>query len=360
MVFNLKLYSQIYEDIKNYIIAHQSRVTDFNTGSVISSQIEAFASELALAYVEARAGFSEVVLKLPFSIFDIPRNEAQRATGSVMFSRILTVGDITIPPGTQVATAAGILYETMAAATMLNGVGSVSVAIQAVDAGKTGNVAPGAINTIISGVNGVDSVVNAANVGGGVDEETVSEYLSRFRAYLMGLGKSNRYGVIFGALLNERLRSASVVEHFPPKSGIYNFTLYLDDGSGTVDASTIAAVKAVVDGNGTEAKPGYRAAGINGDYLAPSVVPIDVTADIYITYAIGPEVAKLEIDLALSDYLNAHIIGQDVIRAQLHKILLGFPWVLDLDMTAPAGNVAISDGQIARVGTITINYIQVA
>lgn len=360
MVFNLKLYSEIYEDIKNYIIAHQSRVTDFNTGSVISSQIEAFASELALAYVEARAGFSEVVLKLPFSIFDMPKHEAQKAAGLATFSRAVTLGAVTIPPGTQIATAAGILYETMAPATMPGGSGSVTVAIQALAAGKTGNVAPGAINTIISSVTGVDEVVNASSVGGGVDEETDSEYLSRFRAYLMGLGKSNRYGVVFGALLNERLRSASIVEHFPPKSGLYNFTLYLDDGSGTVDPSTIAAVKSVVDGDGSEGKPGYRAAGINCDYLAPSVVPIDVTANVYITYAIDPGTAKAEMEAAITSYLNAHIIGQDMIRAQLQKIMLGFTWVLDLDMTAPAGNVAISDGQIAQVGTFSINYIQVA
>ncbi len=68
----------------------------------------------------------------------------------------------------------------------------------------------------VSGFSGIDAVVNNGPIGGGVNEESDNEYLARFRAYLLGLGKSNIYGLISGALVNPALRSVSVVEHFLP------------------------------------------------------------------------------------------------------------------------------------------------
>lgn len=358
--FNLKQYSEIYNAIKAWIIAHQSRVTDFNTGSVIASEIEAFAREMSILYSEARSGFSEVLTKMPFTIFGISRHPSQKAVGTVTFSRVNTTGEVVITTGTQVATAGGVVYETTAAGTMANGASSVSVAVRAVYAGSTGNVPAGTVTVFVSSLPNVDAVINYNPIGGGVDEETDAEFMSRFRAYLLGLAGSNRYGLISAALQNPALRSASVVEHFPPKSGLYNLTLYLDDGNGSVSSPIIDAVKAVVDGDGTETNPGYRAAGINIEYAAPSPVSIPVTGTVYYTYEVASDEAKSLIDAAVLSFLNEHTIGQDVIRAQLQKTILDFPWVVDLDITVPEGNTAIGNNQIARAGTVTLTYVQVA
>lgn len=358
--YNLKQYRDIYDAIKSYIIAHQDRVSDFNAGSVIASQIEAFAREMALSYSESRAGFSEVLTKMPYTIFGLTRNAAQYAIGSVIFSRVATVGAVTIPERTQVATAGNVLFETTAAAEMAEGTAQVTVAVRAVDIGSVGNVPAGSVTVIVASITGVDAVINQAPIGGGVNEETDAQYLSRFRSYLLGLGRSNGWGLISGALTNPALRSAAIVEHFPPKSGLYNLTLYLDDGAGTVSAATIAEVAAVIDGDGSVTNPGYRAAGINVEYAAPTAVPVAVVGTVYYNYDVLPDEAKSLIDTAVTNFLNGHIIGQDVIRAQLQKIILDFPWVLDLDITDPSGNVTISAGQIARAGDVTITYIQTA
>lgn len=358
MTFNLKQYREIYESIKTYIIAAQDRITDFSEGSVIASEIEAFAREMALLYSETRAGFSEVLTKLPFSIFSMVKHPAQNAIGTVTFSRVSTLGSVTIPAATQISTVGGVVFETSAALTLGEGVASGNVEIKAVESGKSGNVPAGTITVFVSGLSGVDAVVNAGNVGGGVDEESDSEYLSRFRTYLLGLARSNRWGVISGALLNPALRSVALVEHFPPKAGLYNFTLYLDDGSGTVSATTIAEVKALIDGDGTAISPGYRAAGMNADYLAPSIVTVNVTGTVYVSFAVELPEAKSIVDARVFEFLNSKLIGEDVIRAQLQKAILDYPWVLDLEITLPASNVAIASGQMCRAGTVTINYIQ--
>lgn len=358
MVFNLKQYQAIYDDIKAYIIAAQDRVTDFTAGSVIASEIEAFSREMALLYSDARAGFSEVLAKLAFSVFSISKNPSQFAIGTVTFSRVVTTATVTLPLGTQVSTSGGVLYETTETSSIAVGVSSATVAIKAVESGKSGNVPAGTITILVSGLAGVDSVVNQSNVGGGVDEETDAEYMARFKAFLLGLGKSNRWGIIYGALLNPALRSASLVEHFPPKNGLYNFTLYLDDGSGTVSQITIDEVAAVIDGDGTVDSPGYRAAGINAEYLAPTSVPVNVTGTAVVSFAVDLEEAKNTLKSAILAHLNAKTIGEDVIRAQIQKVVLNYPWVLDLDITAPSANIAIGENQIARAGTVTLLVTQ--
>lgn len=358
MGFNLKNYQAIYDDIKAYIIGAQDRITDFTPGSVIASEIEAFAREMALLYSDTRAGFSEVLAKLAFSIFSIIKHLAQKAIGTVTFSRAITTSSVTIPLGTQVSTSGGVIYETTATATIAAGVASVNVPIKAVESGKSGNVPAGTIVILVSGLAGIDSVYNQSNVGGGVNEETDAEYLTRFKAFLLGLGKSNRWGIIYGALLNSALRSASLVEHFPPKNGFYNFTLYLDDGSGTVSQATIDAVSAVIDGNGTVDSPGYRAAGINADYLAPTSVPVDITGTIVVSYAVDLEEAKTILYDAVLAHMNSKVIGEDVLRSKIQKVVLNNPWVLDLDISVPAANIAIGENQIARAGTITLLVTQ--
>lgn len=358
--FNLKQYNDIYASIKAWIIANQSRISDFNTGSVIASQIEAFSREMSILYSEARSGFSEVLTKMPFTIFNISKHTAQYATGQVTFGRVSTTGDVTITVGSQVATAGGVIFETTAEGTMANGVASVTVAVRASESGTTGNVPAGTVTTLVSVASGVDSVLNSNPIGGGVNEESDAEYMSRFRTYLLGLAGSNQYGLISAALNNSSVRSASIVEHYPPKSGLYNLTLYLDDGYGSISQLIVDEVKAVIDGDGTEANPGLRAAGINVEYAAPTVVTIDVTGTVYFTYAVSASESKSIVDAAVLTFLNNHLIGEDVIRAQLQKTILDYPWVVDINITDPAGNTAIGAGQIARAGTITLNYVQVA
>jgi hypothetical protein len=58
--------------------------------------------------------------------------------------------------------------------------------------------------------------------------------LRRFKYYINGLQGSNRYGIMAGVLGVEGVRSVSIDEHFPPKSNIYNFTVYVDDGTGSL------------------------------------------------------------------------------------------------------------------------------
>jgi hypothetical protein len=46
----LKSYREIFEDMRDYVVAHQNKITDFNEGSVAASMPEAVAREVATLY----------------------------------------------------------------------------------------------------------------------------------------------------------------------------------------------------------------------------------------------------------------------------------------------------------------------
>jgi len=68
----IKTFDQIYNDMKNYIIANQDKLTDFNDGGVLVSQVEATARQMAMLYVDCRVGFSSFLRPLPYSVFGFP------------------------------------------------------------------------------------------------------------------------------------------------------------------------------------------------------------------------------------------------------------------------------------------------
>lgn len=358
MGFAVKQYAAVLQDMLSCIIANQDKITDFNEGSVVGSFCEAVALEVEQLYILGRVGFENNLLDVPFYAFDFTKQPAASGAGEVTFSRPGSSGTIDIPQGTLVGTSAGIKFETTEDGEISDGnTESSAIGIAALEAGQVGNVPAATITQILTPITGVTGVSNAAATTGGQDEETDAEYLKRFREFVEGLGKSSVAGLVAGAKLVEGVRSASVVEHFPPVSG-YNATMYIDDGAGNASSELIASVEEALIGDGTESKPGRKGAGINLRVLAPSKVTITVTATVTSDGTLSDAVICYNIKQALSDHINNLLIGEDVIRMRLIEVIMGVTGVADIDMTVPASNTTISDTQIARVtdGDMTISF----
>ena len=108
-----------------------------------------FSSTAEGAYLERRA-----------SEYAIYRKAASYATGTVTF-----VGTGTVPEGTQLQTADGVVYVTTA-----DSAGG-QAAIRAVAAGASGNAADGMELTLVSPIEGVQSTCTAGELTGGADAE---------------------------------------------------------------------------------------------------------------------------------------------------------------------------------------------
>jgi len=356
MAFSLKLFAAVLEDMVNWMIATQSKVTDFNEGAVIRSFLEAIGYEIEQLYIRTRVGFDESLPSIPFYAFDFVRKVGQKSSGSIIFSRSGTTGEITIPIGSLVATADGTQFETTSTGTIENGnQDSNSVSIMATEAGSESNVPANTIIVIITPISGVETVDNSSATSGGLNQETDEEFVKRFKEYIEGLGQSNESGLITGAKKVTGIRSASTVEHFPPSSS-YNVSVYIDDGAGNAPQALIDAALLKLKGLGTTDNPGYKAAGINIRVLAPSKVTQDVTVTIEDDGKLSEATMEYNIELAITNYINNLVLGDDIIRNMLIKAIMAVDGVVDITLTTPADNITINYNQIARVGTITITF----
>lgn len=185
------LEDQTFEAILKRMLDQLPSTLDKSEGSFIWDSLSPVAVELALAAIWAqevlRRSFAETTfgeyLDLRAEEHGLTRRAATKATGEVTFTG--TPG-VTIPVGTRVSTtadaatgASAIEFQTTQEA-VVGGGGSVTVPIEAVEAGADGNVVAGSVNIIMVPVAGVSSVTNAASTSGGYDTEDDASLLARY------------------------------------------------------------------------------------------------------------------------------------------------------------------------------------
>ena len=183
------LTDQNFETILQRMLDSLPADLDKSEGGFLYDALSPAAIELALAAIWAqevlRRGFASTTfgeyLDLRCEEHGITRRAAVKATGQVTFTG--TPGTV-IPAGTQVSTASSeatpaIFFATKSNATIGAG-GTVTVDIEAVEAGASGNVAAGTITLLAQPVPGVTSVTNATATTGGLDQEDDASLLARY------------------------------------------------------------------------------------------------------------------------------------------------------------------------------------
>jgi uncharacterized phage protein gp47/JayE len=355
-------YAEIYEMAKAYMIANQTKITDFNENQGLDTQIKAFSTILNGAMVKVAGGFKLQFEDIPYQVFQFPRIQSTFASTTVVFTRELPyTGVKTIEAGTVVGTSAGLYYVTQAVATINDGAAS-SGAVEAIadTAGSDYNVPVGIVTVLVSSVEGVNVVTNNIAASGGRDKESNSEYYRRFYNFILGLSKSNLYGILTTATQTSGVQSVSIYEHFPPQSGIYNFTCYVDNGAGSTPAELLAEVYLRLKGDGTVDYPGAASPGINFRCLSASVVPVDVDVTIDLDPVRGDRtIAEAAITAAIQNYINHLWVGFDCLPARLSAILMSITHVYNVDellLNDAAIPILISDNQVARVNIITVTF----
>lgn len=353
--------AELYEQMKAFILANQGRITDFNEGSTLDTQLKAFSTQINQALVKASGGFKTQFEQIPFQVFDFNRKVETKASSTVVFSRqTADPVQINIPAGTKVGTVGGLLYTTQAEAIILTGnLNSSTVNVIADEAGSSYNAQIGEISVINSSVDGINSVVNNSPAAGGTDRELNSDYFSRFTNFIQGLSGSNRYGVFTAAVSVSTIQSAFIENHFPPELDLYNFTIYVDDGSGSVPQAKLDEIELVLAGNDTSLYQGYVAAGINFQVLSAGLIPIDIEYTIEIdAVSFDPDAVEAEVLTTITSYINSLWVGSDVIRAELIKLIQSLDSVLNttaLTLNTLSADVTVLPSQVARVNTITAN-----
>ena len=358
---NTKKYQTIIDEMKASAIV-ASGITDFNEGSNVMTIFESVARPLEQGYIDTRNGYSNNLRAIPYSVFDFQQKQGQKASVSVVFSRndpLLSVS--TIPVGTRVSDG-NLVFTTTEAGTIDSGeTESNQVEALAENVGLAYNVPANSVKTIESNLSAeIVGVNNPHKAVGGTDAETQTQMLRRFKYYVNGLQGSNRYGIMAGILGLEGVRSVGIEEHFPPKSDIYNVTVYVDDGTGLLTPELKNQCIDLVNGNDTEESPGLRAAGINIDFQSAAIIEItiEVTATIY-----RAEEARVRSDITvkLQEYINGLGIHENVVLSSIIVLLKQIPGVTDisgLTINGSTDNINIGVNQIARFYEANVEIVQ--
>jgi uncharacterized phage protein gp47/JayE len=165
------------------------------------------------------------------------RVQARRAIGTVVFSRTLTVGTVTIPAGTVVKTADGTIFTTTLQAQILNTqTSSTPVSVVASEPGVSGNVPAATVVKFGAKIPGVDVVTNTTPTTQGRDKESDDSFRQRLLNFIASLSRCTPEALEFLAVGAEDPVSGQVVQFAKIVEDIVNrgdFTLYIDDGAGT-------------------------------------------------------------------------------------------------------------------------------
>ena len=298
---------------------------DLTVGSALRSILEANAAlALWLQWLTAqvlaatRAATSQGAdLDSWMADFGVTRLPASPAAGQLVFSRYAPTTAAVVPLGAQArASATGQVYTVQSDPTnaawtgtgyqIPAGISSVSVPVVAVTAGSIGNAAIGTINQLSSALPGVDIVTNPASIAGGLDAESDASLRGRFGNFLDSRTRGTSTAVDYTlASLRQGLRWAIADGQDAQGNPMpAQFTVTLDDGTGTPSATLLSAASSAVDA--------VRPVGTSFTVRSPAVLPVSVQVSLtlapseqsatvapLVTAAVGTYAATLGIGVPL-------------------------------------------------------------
>jgi len=270
-------------------------------------------------------------------------------------------GLVSVPLGTTVQTNEQIQIITLLAGTIPAGEStSGQLDSESVETGSDQIVAIKDIDTIngfgdiITPLSVTSYAINDSSFTDGQSEESVSSQRERFRTFVAGLARSNRFGIQFYVSQVSGVRSVSVKPQYPIAG--YN-TVVIDDGTGTASAALITEVEKVIAGLYSDLTnyPGLQAEGLNFIVASPTQDIVTITVTVY---RIGETSNIVDIEqsvtTAIEQYVNRRKIGEDVVfSALLTEIKKSHPAIYDVALLINGLDTThqVDSASVARTGS---------
>lgn len=307
-----------------------------------------------------------------------PREMAVSASGQVTFSRFTATAQATIAAGTYTPNANGIGGSYSGGVMLLTadgtqsfqvipdstqtywnaaanayvippGVSIAQVTVQAQNSGIQGNVAAGAITTISTAVQYVDTVTNANPFTNGVNQESDAAVQARFATYVAGLRAAIKSAVESAISGVQQDIQYQIVENQTLAGGNQPgyFYVVISPYSDALKTAVYSAIDAI------------RGLSITFDVFAATPVTANVTATI--TAAPGYTLANVEtaVQTAIQNFIHSIPLGGTLEWTQIFSVIWGVAGVATVanTMTLNGGtaDLVATAQQKVTAGTITVN-----
>ena len=299
--------------------------------------------------------------------------ERQDATNSTVTATISGVAGTVISVGSKASVAStGLVFETLSEV-IIGGGGSITVAMQSVDAGSI-EAASGTLTVIETPIFGWTSITNSLDAAIGRDEETDAELRIRRELSTQALGQ-NLVDSLFGQLLNiSGVEDAVVISNGTDAvvDGIpaHQFLSAILGGDNDEIAQVIwnntpqgilsfgATTVAIIDDQGFSQ---------DVKFTRPGDIEIYFKIDITIDAAEFPGTGSADIKAAVVAYGIANFkISDDVIRSEFYTPINSISGILTIDLfiglgASPSGtsNLVIDPDEVSRydVSRVEVNIV---
>lgn len=165
---------------------------DTSVGTTTRKIIDAVSEQIAEAYVDQHLLFYQYDIDSKTGadlddftqLFGIARLAAKRSSGVVTFARTANLSEtVAIPINTQVTSSTDppVVVQTAVGAFLEAGETSVTVPVQAVEPGPSGNLPAGTLTVLNVALNGITSVTNQSPLSGGTEMETDAQLRDRWK-----------------------------------------------------------------------------------------------------------------------------------------------------------------------------------
>jgi phage-related baseplate assembly protein len=373
---SLKGIVQLVQDQAASMQAGAASILDFSTGSVLRAFVEANAmlgvwlQGLILAVLNITrlsTSFGSDVDSF-VADFGLSRLAATASAGSVTFSRFTPTNAAVIPLGAQVQTADGTqTFQVVQDATnsawsagstayiLAATVYSVTVPVQAITTGTTGNAGAGTVNALLTSISGVDTVTNALAFAGGSAGESDAAVKTRFVKFILGLGRGDHYGLA-SAIANTALIVQYTLTENYTYGGVYQPGFYYvvaDDGTGAPSGAFLTSI--------TNAVQSTRPLGMQAAVFAPAITTANVSMTI--TTATGYDHATVvgQVGVLIAANINALGLGVGLPFYDLTTWAMSVPGVSNVSgvllnsLSGDAATIAANPKNTIKSGTVAIS-----
>ena len=233
------------------------------------------------------------------------------------------------------------------------GSATITVPVQCVTPGQSGNVQAGTINLLAQSVSGIDTVTNTLAFTGGTDAESDASLKARFVPYINSRAEATLTAVGSAIEGVQQGLSYAVTENVDTEGAARAgfFVVVVDDGSGSPPASLLASVSNAVDA--------VRPVGTGFAVIGPTLVGVSISMTLIIAAGADGASIRSAAATAITAYVDALPVGTALAFSRLaglaYAVDPAVTNVIGLTVNGGATDVGGSPGTVVRLASMTVS-----
>ncbi|QNJ57335.1 baseplate J protein [Pseudomonas phage Dolphis] len=365
MAFQIKDFVSIVASMINHMRGNQSKITDFQPGSVSRTLVEGPAVELEELYLQMFIGLREAIPVATFQSFGFDKLPASYASGYVSISKAVAPTEpMVIPAGTIFTSQDGRTYTSTNPVTWAAGAAVVTVPVVSNTVGLAGNIAAGLITS--SGSFSSDYTISNSAINNGTDAENDSEREARFAEFIGSLSRGTTIACLYAARQASTRDDAGNILEYVTRAGVKEIAgyvrIFLYSSLGIPTAALLANGQQLIDGQadaetGEPLVEGFRAAGIRVDLLPMTerAISMGIGVKMRAGYALTNAVRQAITDTYALSIRNIQP-GETLLIDNLRAVLLGTANVSELSLSSTQ-NITCDRSEALIPGQLTITTL---